>query len=277
MHLKAIKLRGFKSFVDPVEIRLEPGVAVVVGPNGSGKSNVSDSILWATGSMSPRELRAEKPDDVLFAGSAAASAVDVCEVELLFDNADGAWPDLPFAEVSVARRLHRGGEGQYLVNRAAVRRIDLVELLSDVGLGGGLRSVISQGRVETVLDVQAGRAARADRGGGRARPLQAPPPSRRAEARARRVQVERARDLEDEVQKRLRPLALQATAAERAEKLGERDRPAAGRDRDARPRAARRAARARREARRAETAEQRRELESRSPRWSRSASAPRRS
>ena len=69
MHLKAIKLRGFKSFVDPVEIRLEPGVAVVVGPNGSGKSNVSDSILWATGSMSPGELRAEKPDDVLFAGS----------------------------------------------------------------------------------------------------------------------------------------------------------------------------------------------------------------
>ena len=74
VHLKAIKLRGFKSFVDPVEIRLEPGVAVVVGPNGSGKSNVSDSILWATGSMSPGELRAEKPDDVLFAGSARPPA-----------------------------------------------------------------------------------------------------------------------------------------------------------------------------------------------------------
>ena len=77
MHLKAIKLRGFKSFVDPVEIRLEPGVAVVVGPNGSGKSNVSDSILWATGSMSPGELRAEKPDDVLFAGSAGADELEV--------------------------------------------------------------------------------------------------------------------------------------------------------------------------------------------------------
>ena len=117
VHLKAIKLRGFKSFVDPVEIHLEPGVAVVVGPNGSGKSNVSDSILWATGSMSPDELRAEKPDDVLFAGSAGRAPVDFCEVELMFDNADGAWPDLPFSEVSVARRLHRGGEGQYLVNR----------------------------------------------------------------------------------------------------------------------------------------------------------------
>ena len=124
--MKAVKLRGFKSFVDPVEVRLEPGVAVVIGPNGSGKSNVSDAILWATGSLSPHELRAEKPDDVLFSGS-ARKAVDFCEVELVFDNEDGAWPELPFAEVSLARRLHRGGEGQYLVNRAAVRRLDLVE------------------------------------------------------------------------------------------------------------------------------------------------------
>ena len=220
MHLKAIKLRGFKSFVDPVEIRLEPGVAVVVGPNGSGKSNVSDSILWATGSMSPGELRAEKPDDVLFAGSAGPAGDRLCEVDLLFDNADGAWPDLPYAEVSVARRLQRGGEGQYLVNRQPVRRIDLVELLSDVGLGGGLRSVISQGRVETVLNSkpQERRELIEEAAGlGRFKRRR-----HRAELKLARVgvQVERARDLEDEVRKRLRPLALQATAAERAEKLG---------------------------------------------------------
>ena len=92
MHLSAIKLRGFKSFPDPVEIRLEPGVAVVVGPNGSGKSNVSDGIVWAAGSLAPSELRAEKPDDVLFAGSAGRKAIDFCEVELLFDNADGDGP-----------------------------------------------------------------------------------------------------------------------------------------------------------------------------------------
>src|SRR5713101_2806855 len=151
MHLKGIKLRGFKSFVDPVEVRLEPGVAVVIGPNGSGKSNVSDAILWATGSLSPHELRAEKPDDVLFAGSAERKAVDFCEVELVFDNEDGAWPELPYAEVSIARRLYRGGEGQYLVNRAPVRRLDLVELIADIGLGGGTGSVVGQGRVETIL------------------------------------------------------------------------------------------------------------------------------
>ncbi len=220
VHLKSIRLRGFKSFVDPVEVRLERGVAVVVGPNGSGKSNISDAILWATGSLSPHELRAEKPDDVLFAGSAGRQAVDFAEVELVFDNEDGAWPDLPFSEVSLCRRLHRGGEGQYLVNRAAVRRIDLVELLSDVGLGGGLRSIISQGSVETVLAAKPPeRRALVEEAAGLGRfKLR----RHRAELKLARVatQVERARDLEAEVRKRLRPLALQATAAERAEKLG---------------------------------------------------------
>jgi chromosome segregation protein len=219
VHLSAIKLRGFKSFPDPVEVRLERGVAVVVGPNGSGKSNVSDALLWASGSLSPSELRAEKPDDVLFAGSADRVAADWCEVELLFDNADGGFPELEFSEISIARRLHRGGEGQYLVNRAPVRRTDLVELLADVGLGGGHSSVIGQGRVEEILSSKPEqRRALLEEAAGlgkfKAR-------RHRAELKLARVQVqtERARDLEAEVRKRLRPLALQATAAERAEKL----------------------------------------------------------
>src|SRR5438477_9440858 len=99
MNLQAIRIRGFKSFPEPVEVRLEPGVAVVVGPNGSGKSNVADALLWASGSLSPSELRAEKPDDVLFAGSAARAPADYCEVELLFDNEDGALEGLDFSEV----------------------------------------------------------------------------------------------------------------------------------------------------------------------------------
>jgi chromosome segregation ATPase len=219
LHLSAIKLRGFKSFPDPVEVRLERGVAVVVGPNGSGKSNVSDALLWASGSLSPSELRAEKPDDVLFAGSAGRPAAEWCEVELLFDNADGQFPELEFSEISITRRLHRGGEGQYLVNKAAVRRTDLVELLADVGLGGGHSSVIGQGRVEEILSSKPEhRRALLEEAAGlgkfKAR-------RHRAELKLARVQVqaERARDLEAEVRKRLRPLALQATAAERAEKL----------------------------------------------------------
>jgi chromosome segregation protein len=219
VHLSAIKLRGFKSFPEPVEVRLEPGVAVVVGPNGSGKSNVSDGIVWAAGSLSPSELRAEKPDDVLFAGSSGRKPVDFCEVELLFDNADGDGP-VDYSELSIARRLHRGGEGQYLVNRAAVRRIDLVELLADLGLGGGMHSIIGQGKVEEVLaSSPEKRREMIEEAAGLGRFKRQ---RHRAELKLQRValQVERARDVEAEVKKRLRPLALQATAAERAEKLG---------------------------------------------------------
>jgi chromosome segregation protein len=218
VNLRAIKLRGFKSFPEPVEIRLEPGVAVVVGPNGSGKSNVSDAIVWAAGSMAPSELRAEKPDDVLFAGGSSRSAEDFCEVELLFDNPDGEGP-LPYSELSVARRLHRGGEGQYLLNRTAVRRIDLVELLADLGLGGGMHSIIGQGRVEEILGSKPEeRRTLLEEAAGLGRFKRR---KHRAELKLARVgiQVERARDVEAEVKKRLRPLALQATAAERAEKL----------------------------------------------------------
>jgi chromosome segregation protein len=218
VHLRAVKLRGFKSFPDPVEIRLDPGVGVIVGPNGSGKSNVSDAIRWAAGSLSPTELRAEKPDDVLFAGGGSRGPADFCEVELLFDNADGALP-VDYAELSVARRLHRGGEGQYLVNRAGVRRLDLVELLADLGLGQGMHSIISQGKVEAILASRpAERRALIEEAAGLGR-FKAR--RHRAELKLARVavEVERARDVEAEVRKRLRPLALQATAAERAQKL----------------------------------------------------------
>src|SRR6266545_2958644 len=218
MHLRAIKLRGFKSFPDPVEVRLEPGVAVVVGPNGSGKSNRADAIVWAAGSLAPSELRAEKPDDVLFAGGGGRPGEDFCEVELLFDNPDGDGP-LPYSELSVARRLHRGGEGQYLLNRTAVRRIDLVELLADLGLGGGMHSIIGQGRVEEILGSKPEeRRQLLEEAAGLGRFKRR---KHRAELKLARVaiQVERARDVEAEVKKRLRPLALQATAAERAEKL----------------------------------------------------------
>ncbi len=218
MHLSAIKLRGFKSFPDPVEVRLEPGVAVVVGPNGSGKSNVSDAIVWAAGSLAPSELRAEKADDVLFAGSSGRNPAGFCEVELLFDNTAGDGP-VDYSELSVSRRLHRGGEGQYLVNRTPVRRIDLVELLADLGLGGGMHSIIGQGRVEEILASHpAQRRELIEEAAGLGRFKRR---KHRAELKLARVaiQVERARDVEDEVRKRLRPLALQATAAERAEKL----------------------------------------------------------
>ena len=220
MHLRAIRIRGFKSFPDPVEVRLEPGVAVVVGPNGSGKSNVADALLWAAGSLSPSELRAEKPDDVLFAGAGARQPAAYCQVELEIDNAAGEISELPYSEISITRRLHRGGEGQYLINGAAVRRTDLVELLADVGLGGAAGSVISQGKVEQILASKPEeRRALVEEAAGLGKFKRR---RHRAELKLARVaqDVARARDIEAEVRKRLRPLALQASAAERAERLG---------------------------------------------------------
>jgi len=220
VHLRSLRLRGFKSFPDAFELKLEPGVAVVVGPNGSGKSNVADAIVWAAGSLTPSELRAEKPDDVLFNGAEGRKPADSCEVELVFDNADGGFgAELDFSEVSIARRLHRGGEGQYLVNKAGVRRTDLVELLADVGLGGSMHSIVSQGKVEAVLASRPEeRRELVEEAAGLGKFKRR---KHRAELKLNRVgiQVERARDVEAEVRKRLRPLALQATAAERAEKL----------------------------------------------------------
>jgi chromosome segregation ATPase len=218
VYLRSVRVRGFKSFPDPVEVRLEPGVAVVVGPNGSGKSNVADAIVWAAGSLSPTELRAERPDDVLYAGTKNRPAAEWCEVELLFDNEEGDGP-LDVAELSVIRRLHRGGEGEYLVNRARVRRTDVVELLADIGLAGEKHSIIGQGRVEEILASKPHeRRALVEEAAGLGKFKRR---RHRAELKLARVetQTERARDLEDEVRKRLRPLALQATAAERAEKL----------------------------------------------------------
>src|SRR5439155_1677878 len=150
--------------------------------------------------------------------AANRGAADFCEVELLFDNEDGTGP-IEFSELSISRRLHRGGEGQYLVNKTAVRRLDLVELLADLGLGQGMHSIIGQGKVEAILasKPEERRALIEEAAGlGRFKARR-----HRAELKLARVatQVERARDLEEEVRKRLRPLALQATAAERAEKL----------------------------------------------------------
>jgi chromosome segregation protein len=219
VHLRSIRVRGFKSFPEPLELRLEPGVSVIVGPNGSGKSNVADAVVWAAGSLAPSELRAEKPDDVLYAGGGNRKPSAHCEVELVFSNEDGSFSELDFSEVSIARRLVRGAEGQYLVNKVAVRRTDLVELLSDVGLGDSMHSIVGQGKVEQILASKPeDRRGLVEEAAGLGKFKRR---RHRAELKLARVamQVERARDVEDEVRKRLRPLALQATAAERAEKL----------------------------------------------------------
>ena len=220
MHLSALRLRGFKSFPEQIELRFFPGVAVIVGPNGSGKSNISDSLQWAMAAAAPSTLRASAGTDVLFAGTDARPAAGVCEVELVLDNSDGAF-ELPHGEISVMRRLHRDGASEYLLGRRAVRRLEVQEALADAGLGRDLHCVISQGSVDEVLLARPEeRRALIEEAAGLGKYQR-----RRRRARARlgrvRVDLERAGDIEREIQRRLRPLQLQATAAERAEVIGQ--------------------------------------------------------
>jgi chromosome segregation protein len=218
MHLKALRLRGFKSFAHGVELRFEPGIAVVVGPNGSGKSNIADGLQWAMAAQSPAQLRAPTGQDVLFSGTDSRPPAGICEVELVLDNECETLP-LEFGEVSVMRRLYRDGESEYFVNRARVRRLDVLELLSDTGLGREMHSVIGQGKVEEILlskPHERRRFVEEAAGLGKYQRRRS-----RAESKLTRVasELERARDLEREVKARLRPLAMQATAADRAAKL----------------------------------------------------------
>jgi chromosome segregation protein len=219
VHLSALRLRGFKSFRDPLELTFEPGVSVVVGPNGSGKSNIADALQWAMASQPPSQLRAQTGQDVLFAGSEQHAASGVCEVELVIDNSDGR-VGIARNELSVMRRLDRAGDSDYLLNRQAVRRLDVRDLLAEAGLGRDLHCIIAQGTVDQVLlarpDERRGLVEEAAGLGKFKRRRQ------RAESKLARVaaDLERAGDVERELRSRLRPLELQATAAERAEALG---------------------------------------------------------
>src|SRR5829696_2627011 len=150
VHLRSLTLRGFKSFPDRTRLEFSPGVSVIVGPNGSGKSNLTDAVLWALGEQSPVAVRGQSMQDVIFAGAHGVQARSEAEVEVVLDNAGGA-VDLPAGEISIVRKLNRAGEGEYRVNGARCRLTDVIEILSDTGLGKEMHSVVSQGRVEAIV------------------------------------------------------------------------------------------------------------------------------
>ena len=116
MFLKALTLKGFKSFADTTVMQLEPGVTVVVGPNGSGKSNVVDAIAWVLGAQAPSAVRSQKMDDVIFAGTAKRPALGRAEVVLTLDNAAGLLP-IDFTEVTISRTLFRTSLGTRMTHR----------------------------------------------------------------------------------------------------------------------------------------------------------------
>jgi chromosome segregation protein len=169
-------------------------------------------------SQPPSELRLEVAADVLFNGSTRRAPSGLCEVELVLDNEDGRFGG-GRPEVSVMRRLRRDGDSTYLLNRLPVRRLDVQEALADAGLGRELHAIVSQGRVEAILMSRpADRRGYIEEAAGLGKYKR-----RRHRALGKLARVEanlaRARDLEAELKARLRPLALQASAAERAAAL----------------------------------------------------------
>lgn len=154
MYLKRLELLGFKSFADKIKLDFRPGVTAVVGPNGSGKSNISDALRWVLGEQSIKSLRGSKMDDLIFAGTELRKALGLAEVTMVLDNFDHAIP-LDFEEVSITRRLFRSGESEYLINKSPVRLRDIHELFYDTGLGKDAYSVISQGKIDSILSVKA--------------------------------------------------------------------------------------------------------------------------
>src|SRR3990167_4518256 len=146
MHLKSITLRGFKSFPDRTKLEFGRGVSVVVGPNGSGKSNITDGVLWALGEQSPTSVRGQSMQDLIFAGGHGVKGRSSAEVEVVIDNEGGLLAS-EFSEISISRNVDRSGEGIYRLNGARCRLIDVIEVLSDTGLGKEMHSVISQGKV----------------------------------------------------------------------------------------------------------------------------------
>ncbi len=213
MHLKSITVKGFKSFPDRSRLEFGPGVSVIVGPNGSGKSNVTDAVLWALGEQSPGNVRGQSMQDVIFAGAPGRQAAACAEVELVLDDSEGVLA-LGAPEVSIYRRLDRTGEGEYRLSGARCRLIDVVELLSDTGLGKEMHSVISQGRVESIVTSKPrDRRLLIEEAAGLGKHRKR---RRRAQLKLTRTQdnLDRALDVEREARSRLRPLKRQAEAAE---------------------------------------------------------------
>lgn len=215
MHLKALTLRGFKSFASATTLRFEPGITCVVGPNGSGKSNVVDALSWVMGEQGAKSLRGGKMEDVIFAGTTGRPPLGRAEVSLTIDNSDGALP-IEYAEVTITRIMFRNGGSEYQINGDTCRLLDIQELLSDSGIGREMHVIVGQGRLDSVLHADPmGRRAFIEEAAGvlkhRKRKEKA---LRKLEAMG--ANLARVQDLTGELRRQLKPLGRQAAVARRA-------------------------------------------------------------
>src|SRR6187397_1763677 len=222
--LKALELHGFKSFADKTRFEFPSGITVVVGPNGSGKSNIVDAVKWVLGEQSAKSLRGKDMADVIFKGSGGATGrrpLNTAEATLVFDNTERRLPiDAP--EVHITRRVFRGGEGEYLINRQPARLKDIKDMFRGTGVGTDAYSIIEQGKVDKLLQASAkDRRAIFEEAAGISRFK-----AKKVEAQRRLERVDqnllRLRDIVDEVESRLKSVRNQAAKARRYREYGER-------------------------------------------------------
>ena len=153
MHINQIKISGFKSFAEDVELVLEPGVTTIVGPNGCGKSNVSDAIRWVLGQQSPRALRCTNMQDLLFNGGSNFKPAHRAQASLHFTNVEGKLA-LESPEIAVRRQLTRSGESEYFINDTSCLLRDITELFMDTGIGVDAYSVMEQSKIDLILNTR---------------------------------------------------------------------------------------------------------------------------
>ena len=153
MHINQIKISGFKSFAEGVELILEPGITTIVGPNGCGKSNVSDAIRWVLGQQSPRALRCANMQDLLFNGGSNFKPAQRAQASLHFTNVEGKLA-LESPEIAVRRQLTRSGESTYLINDTPCLLRDITELFMDTGVGVDAYSVMEQSKIDLILNTR---------------------------------------------------------------------------------------------------------------------------
>ena len=150
MYLKSIEIHGFKSFANKMVLEFHDGITGIVGPNGSGKSNIADAVRWVLGEQSAKQLRGSKMEDVIFAGTQTRKPLGYAYVAITLDNSDHKLP-IDYTQVTVARRVYRSGESEYLINGSPCRLRDVQELFMDTGIGKEGYSIIGQGQIDKIL------------------------------------------------------------------------------------------------------------------------------
>ena len=226
MHLKQIKLAGFKSFVDPTTVAFPSNLCAVVGPNGCGKSNIIDAVRWVMGESSAKNLRGESMTDVIFNGSSSRKPVGQASIELVFDNSDRTLKGeyASFNEIAIRRKVTRDGQNNYYLNGTKCRRRDIVDIFLGTGLGPRSYAIIEQGMISRLIEAKpeelrvyieeaAGISKYKER-------------RRDTENRMRRTHenLERLTDIREELERQLVRLERQAKSAEKYAELKKEER-----------------------------------------------------